>query len=725
MKNILLILFLITGTVICDPNDSKVIKLIKSNADVKVDGIIDDFWLLADSVSDFHQHQPYHSAEPTRKTIAKLLTTNDALYCLMVCYDEKKNIQRNTGKLDEFTGDIVSLMLDTFGDKRTAYKFAVSASGVRSDCRLLDDARNRDYNWDGIWSANSKLYDWGFVVEMEIPYKSIQYNENINEWGLDFDRWRPINSEDIYWCAYEENEGQRISKFGKLVLSDFKPNIKGLNLEVYPVAISKAKHLRGNQYKTDPDLGIDIFYNPSKKLTFQLTGNPDFAQIEADPYDFNISRYERYFSERRPFFTEGNEIFMASGRDRNSGFYSPLELFYSRRIGKKLPDGTEIPLTLGTKAFGRINDWEYGGFLALTDETRYMNGDKIMTEERAYFGSARVKKQILDNSSIGLLFVGKQTKNNNYGVVDIDGAFRGSNWQLAYQLARSFKNSEGDYAMSSGFRLSSENWMTAIRTRYIGEKFDIDQVGFVPWKGTAELTGLTGPRWYYDEGYLRAFFIYFGSALYYEKVDVYTDHAGIVGVNMNFRNNWGCEATTIYGRSLDREKKFPYYEFNLSAWFNVSPKWSGNIWGSYSKTYNFRRDYLAFYSRIGSSLSWRAADILQLGTSTNIYIEGNPEGKIEDITYNARPYLSITPINDLSIRVYVDNLFVKSKDQIQQFIVGFLFAYNFLPKSWIYLAINEVQDRSERYDTGGMLLPKEMHTTTRVGVLKVKYLYYF
>ena len=140
----------------------------------------------------------------------------------------------------------------------------------------------------------------------------------------------------------------------------------------------------------DHDAGIDIFYNPSPKLTFQFTANPDFAQIEADPHEFNISRYESYFSERRPFFTEGNEIFMASGRQRNTGFYRPLELFYSRRIGKKLPDGSEVPLLAGTKAFGRINQWEYGGFMALTGETDYVNDEgENQTEEQAYLGYAK------------------------------------------------------------------------------------------------------------------------------------------------------------------------------------------------------------------------------------------------------------------------------------------------------------------------------------------------
>ena len=219
-----LIFFLVIYSNIFSKNDNKEYFLKKSERKIEIDGQFDEIWEIADSISDFIQFQPFNGKKPFRKTTAKLLTTDNALFCLIICYDNKENIQNFTGQLDDFGGDVVSLMLDTFDDDRTAYKFAVSAAGVRSDARLLDDARNRDYNWDGIWYADSKIYPWGFVVEMEIPYKSIKYNENLSHWGIDIDRWRPIDSEDIYWCGYEENEGQRISKFGKLHFGNFKPD---------------------------------------------------------------------------------------------------------------------------------------------------------------------------------------------------------------------------------------------------------------------------------------------------------------------------------------------------------------------------------------------------------------------------------------------------------------------------------------------------------------------
>ncbi len=706
-------------------NFGKALHLVKTNSEIIVDGNIDAGWSYADSTSNFFQFDPYYNQPTTVKTIAKVLSTEDALYCLMICYDDRNFIQANAGLQDGYTGDIVSIMLDTFGDKQTAYKFAVNASGVKSDSRMLDDARNRDYSWDGIWTGASKIYDWGYVVEMKIPYKSIKYDKNLTEWGLDFDRWRSYNKEDIYWCEYEQSEGQRISKFGKLIFKDFKPTVTGLNLEVYPVGISKVKYAGSNKYNFDPSAGLDVFYNPSEQLTFQLTANPDFAQIEADPFDFNISRYESYFNERRPFFTQGNEVFNPAGRQNNSGFYRPLELFYSRRIGKLLPGGNEVPLIFGTKAFGRINDWEYGGFVALTGKTDYVEDGKNLTEPQAYFGSARIKKQILDNSSIGVLMVGKQTKDNTYGVLDIDGAFRGADWQLAYQFARSFNNSDGDYAASIGLNSISSTWGNLFRIRAIGNNFDVKQIGYVPWQGTLSSLALTGPMWYFDAGAIRNIFVYFGPLIEYEHADLYTDRGAVLGFNMQFRDGWGYEINGSYAKSKDENIVYNSSSINLSSWFDLSQKWNANLYGGYEHTYNFDREYLAFYSWLGAEAEWKALDILEIGTSYNMFIEGNPNGNIEDITYNARPFFSLTPINNLNFRVYVDNVFVRSTDRMERIIAGFLFSWNFLPKSWIYFAINDFQDRSDEYDVNNNLLPNRMHTTDRAGVFKIKYLYYF
>jgi hypothetical protein len=703
---------------------TKTLRLRPTGESISLDGVIEAAWSQADSADDFFQLQPYYGQLPSRRTVAKVLTSSDALYCLMVCYDDRQRIIRNTGLLDQSGGDFVSIMLDTFDDKQTAYKIGVTASGGRVDCRLLDDARNRDYSWDGVWFSGTEIYDWGYVVEMKIPYMSLKYNPELAGWGIDFDRWVATGSEDLYWCTCEQSEGLRVSKFGRLLFDGAKPTSQGMDLELYPVALTQTSY-EGGKYRTEVEFGGDVFYNPSEKLAFQFTANPDFAQIEADPYEFNITRYESYFQERRPFFTAGNEIFMASGKERESGFYNPLELLYSRRIGKALPDGSTVPILFGSKAVGRIKEWEYGGFVARTGAHAYTIDGETESEEGAYFGSARVKKQILGNSSVGVLWAGKFTPTGTYGVLDIDGAFRTSSLQIAYQIARSIENRGGDFAGSLGLRSFTKTWAGLARIRAIGNGFDINQVGFVPWKGTAEVTALTGPVWFLEEGPISQILLMGGFSTNYEEADLYTDRAAVLVANLQFRSNWGTEVDLVVGRNRDAGSQYPYYGVTWSTWLGMSPRWHGNITLVTERIYNFARGFIAPYYSSQFEFDWKALDILELGASGGFFLETRPAGSLEEVTYNGRPFFSLTPINDLNFRVYVDNIWLRSTGQLERVVTGLLVSYNFLPKSWIYLAINDVESRRSGTDEMGDPLPRAMHVDGRAGVFKVRYLYYF
>jgi len=702
----------------------KKIELHKFDGSIRIDGIIDEAWASADSIDSFVQFSPFYGKPPSQRTLLKLLTNETSIFGLIIAFAPRDQISVIPSKFDDFNGDAVSLMFDTFNDKKTAYKFVVSSSGARMDARLLDDGRNRDYSWDGIWFGDAKVYDWGYVVEIEIPYKSIQYDEKATYWGLDVDRWLPYSVEDIFLCNYAEGEGQRISRFGKVLFTNFTPSLKGLSLELYPVGLTKATYLYDGKYKFEVSGGFDLFYNPSPKLTIMQTLYPDYAQIEADPYNFNISRYESYFSERRPFFSEGNEIFNPSGKEYNSGFYSPLELLYTRRIGKKLADGSEVPLITGSKAFGRLDSWEYGAFFALTGEKDYMIDDSVATEQQAYFSSFRLKKTIFSNSTVGLLYAGKITNNKFQGVVDIDGAFREENWQLAYQFARSFDDNEGDYASSIGFKHRASEWGTLVRARYIGENFNVSQIGYVPWKGNTDFVILSGPNPYYKTGELQSLFFFPGIGLNYNKEDEFLDYSVILGLNLSFRKSWGMELTFVGGKSRDRNVKYESFEFDLSGWFFTSPNYHANVWMGYAKTYNFAREYLSFFSWAGFSVDYNLFSTLYIGTTYDTYIEGDPDYKVADIVLNARPYLSLTPVNHLNFRLYVDNLYVQSTDKLESMIVGFLFSYNFSPKSWIYFAVNEIHSRQDEYDRFGKFVQRKFILDERVMVLKLKYLYY-
>lgn len=706
-------------------NVDKILYLKKINSEIIIDGVIDSFWSFADSTSDFFQFEPYFNQKPSVNTTVKILTDESNLYCLFICYENDiKKLRINRGMHDGFTGDAVSIMLDTYNDKQSAYKFSVSASGVMSDSRILDDGRNRDYTWDGVWYSAAKIYSWGYVVEIKIPFKTLKFDKNVNEWGLDFDRWRSYNREDLYWCRYEQNEGQRVSKFGRLLFVYTKPTQSGLNLEFYPVGISKAL-FQNNIYKIEPTAGLDVTYNPSERLTLLFSANLDFAQIEADPFNFNISRYETYFRERRPFFTQGNEVFMPSGKESGSGFYSPLELFYSRRIGRILPNGKQVPLNFGAKIYGKIEDYDYGAFISMTGETHYDFNELNLKEPVAYFGTLRLKRKVLENSSIGVLFVTKKSDSGTNSVIDIDGAFRDSDWQLAYQIAGSLKDSKTDFAFSTGFRKFTKSWGTLYKMRGIGKNFDVSEIGFVPWRGTFSSSLITGPIFLFDEGHISNVFTYLGINVNYEDEDLYYDRALIFGLNTDMRGGWGFEFNILSGKSKDNSVIYNSLEINLSSRIYLSQNWSANFWSGYSKTYNFKRNYLAFYTWLGSQFSIRPYDFLNLGSSFEMFVEGNPYNKIEDITFTSRPFLSLTPINNLNLRLYVDNLYLKSSEKLERLILGFLFSWNFSPKSWIYLAINELKSRTNEFDNSGNFIPSKLTTLDRVGVFKIKYLYYF
>lgn len=702
----------------------KILYLRKTNEKIQLDGKIDPIWDIADSSSDFFQFEPFYNVQPSVKTTVKLISDDQNLYSLFICYeDNPQNIQANRGMHDGFTGDIVSIMLDTYGDKHSAYKFAVNASGVMSDSRLLDDGRNRDYTWDGIWYAASEIYDWGFVVEIKIPYRSLKFKKDLSQWGIDFDRWRSINREDIYWCKYEKNEGQRISKFGKLIFEEFTVKQSNLNLEVFPVGLFKGVY-QNEKFKVEPTAGLDFTYNPSEQITFAVSAYPDFAQIEADPFNFNISRYESYFRERRPFFTQGSEIFLPSGKSNNSGFYNPLELFYSRRIGKILPGGVQVPLILGTKLFGRYNEYDYGALFSITGQTDYKRNNTNFSEPRAFFGVARLKKQILENSSIGLLFVTKTSSNGSNSVIDIDGAFRGSDWQLAYQFASSFKNSVSDFAISTGFSKFAKNWGTLFRFRGIGNNFDVSEIGFVPWKGTLNSVLISGPNFYFDNGEIQNIFLFSGAHINYENEDLFYDRGFILGFDIDFRKGWGVDFNLSYGKNRDNKVDYNSYEVDLSSRFNFSQYWNFGIWSGYSRTYNFKRDYTAFFSWVGARILLKPLNYLNLGTSFETFFEGDPNNKIQEITFSSRPFISLTPFNNMNLRLYVDNLFLNSSEKIERILIGFLFSWNYSPKSWIYLAYNETMDRSLQYDSFGNAQMRRLQTVDRTSVIKLNYLYY-
>jgi len=697
-----------------NPQKNEIIALITSN-EIIVDGIEDEIWLKADSVDNFIQYDPIFNSSPSERTVAKVLVDDDNIYFLIKAYVSKSKLVLNKGMRDQMTGDIVSVMLDTKDDKKTAYKFAVSASGVKMDCKILEDGRQRDYSWNGIWEAESKVYEWGYLVEMKIPFKTLMYDPTLDYWKIDFDRWIPDLREDIYWTEHQLNGGMRISNFRKLKFENFKPNKSGLNIELFPSFITKADYIIDKKYKFSYEPGFNAFINPSPSFSATLTVNPDFAQIEADPFNFNISRYESYLREARPFFTEGNEYFAASGKDNNINFYQPIEFFYSRRIGKSLKKNIVVPIDYGAKLFGNFFSYEYGALIAHTSEVSYKVDTLIYNEPAAFFSVARLKRNIFDNSSLGFLFAGKFTSQYENFVADFDGILRGDNSQFAYQFAQSSYNNKKDYAASAGFTQVSDNWTFALRARHIGNNFNISQIGFAPWIGTSELAVVGGPIFRYNNMLLKKLNIYVGGNIYYEELDKFADKNLFCGANFNFSNKFGFELSTEFGTQKDNSIKYDSYSGNFFFWISSFTEWNINAWINYSKSFNFARDYLGYLASSGFSFNYKASNSFKVGINYRTFIELDNNKNIDQIIYNGRPYISLTPFNNLNFYLYVDNTITSLTKKIEAARVGFLASYNYSTKSWIYVALNDGYSLNDNL---------KLDLNFRSSIIKINYLIY-
>ena len=302
---------------------------------IRVDGWLDEAsWQGARPISDFVQKEPVEGAPPGAPTEVRFLYDDGALYvgARMTSRGGLEDIQAPMSRRDNVDqADYVLVCLDTYLDRRTAYCFGVTASGVRLDhYHPADNEDSRDQAFDPVWQAWVSVDDRGWTAEMWIPYSQLRFNSRPEQvWGLNVHRWVPARNEDDYWVAVPRTVQGWASRFG--VLRRIEGVESAHRIELLPY-LAGGSTLTGDRDAADPfddgrnlegRVGADLKMGIGPALTLEATVNPDFGQIEADPAVVNLTAFESFFSERRPFFTEGGRL-IAGGVNN---------YFYSRRIG--------------------------------------------------------------------------------------------------------------------------------------------------------------------------------------------------------------------------------------------------------------------------------------------------------------------------------------------------------------------------------------------------------
>jgi len=363
-----------------------------------IDGVLDDeVWETAATVEGFVQFQPEFGVPSPFRTVVLVGYTSEALYVAFRCFDSDPGkiaaaVTSRDGNLKN--DDSVTVLLDTNLDRRTAYYFATNSLGVQLDGKVADNGRTVDDKWDATWISASARTSEGWTAEFEIPFRMLRFESGEDvSWGANFRRRVPRRFETSLWSGPGEDVW-RVSEFGILAGLEVEP--QGLKkFAVIPYGLVVAEKGHGIETK----FGGDIRFRVTSDLSADVTINPDFALIEADVEEINLSRFELFVPEKRPFFLEGIEMY--SQRIRQ---------FYSRRIGD---------ITAGGKMVGGLGGFDLA-VLASRADLYSEEVDGTLSSTAADYTVLRVQRGVFGPSTIGLLAANRRVEGENVGSVGVD-----------------------------------------------------------------------------------------------------------------------------------------------------------------------------------------------------------------------------------------------------------------------------------------------------------------
>ncbi|HMB91753.1 MAG TPA: DUF5916 domain-containing protein [Rhodothermales bacterium] len=440
---------------------------------IDVDGRLDESdWEAAPVASGFQQFEPQEGAAPSQRTEVRVLYGKTAVYVGAMLYDTQPDrILQTLGRRDDFNqADWFTVSIDSYFDRKTAYQFAVSAAGVQVDGIYTEDL---DASWDAVWESAVQTTSEGWVAEIRIPYSMLRFAEaDVQQWGINFRRHIPRNSEVSEWVLIPRTErgSGTVAQYGILNgLNDIQPR---RNIQVTPYTVARLQTEEGDPGEpfrsSTIDVGGDLKIGLSSNVTLDATFLPDFGQVESDPAELNLSAFETFFGERRPFFTEGVQIFQFN-LERGD------RLLYTRRIGSK------APIIGATKLSGRTSTGLSFGFLGAT------TGHDLDPDR--HYGVARLHQQIGRVSGVGGILTATdfnaadEQRRAFAGGTDWDLRFKNNTYQLEGQASVSHRrlldegNQETGFSTNASFGKIQGVWGFSTGFIVISDDFNTNDLG--------------------------------------------------------------------------------------------------------------------------------------------------------------------------------------------------------------------------------------------------------
>lgn len=384
------------------------------SAPPRIDGVLDEaLWRAVPVVSDFVQREPVDGAVPSERTEVRIAYDEGHLYFGFVLYDSRPELIRRSilhreGRIDQ--DDHVWIGLDTYGDHRNAYIFELNSFGTQGDALFNDESMTLDdWNWEGVYESEARVTDEGWTLEVAIPFTTIRFSDAAApEMGIAIRRAIRRKNEEVYWPHIpQQYRGGMTTVSQYATLAGLRDLRRGRYMELKPFAIAGAQKNADEDVDVLDDLGVDFKYAVTSNLALDLTYNTDFAQVEADNVQINLTRFTLFFPEKREFFLERAGLF-SFGAPRDT------EVFFSRRIG------LENDIIGGGRLTGQVGPISVGMLSLQTDDLTI--GTDV--EPGANNSVLRLRADVLPRTTIGGIVTSRQNTAGHNRVMGMDAQIR-------------------------------------------------------------------------------------------------------------------------------------------------------------------------------------------------------------------------------------------------------------------------------------------------------------
>lgn len=673
----------------------------------KIDGnSLDSIWQVIPGNSDFLQIDPNPGKAPALKTEIKVAYTDDDIYFLFICYDpEPENIIAREMKYDGYTSgdDNVKLILDTFGDERNAYWLATNPLGVKNDA-LLSGRTYEEFNedWDMIWDVASSISSDRWCAEIRIPFASLKFPKADEQvWGVNFLRGIRRLNQDVIWSGAVANGNFfDLTRAGEL--KGISRIERGNPVYILPFVNGGLEDMGGakdSRFKA----GLDVKYGISDAFTMDLTLNTDFAQVEADIAEINLTRFPLFLPEKRDFFLEGNKLFSFDLASGNTGYYS-------RVIG--IDRGEGVPIIGGLKLTGSAGRLEAGILSVQTEGTTRKKTTNYLV--------SRAKYGILDNSYAGFIFSNVQSEDgfSRLGGVDLNFNFNDflgdKNLIITSKLAGTLDGSNTTENLAGIVAIEYPNEILNIYSSYGFTQKNFDpKTGFIYRPGINEFVFYASFAPRFDNGWLRRF------TFMPVEFDIQHEPGGrivsyeyeIMPVSLLFESNDRVSFTytkgydspdndfTIFKNTLIKSGGYHSNSFGMNIFTSHSRPVFGTIGMEYGDFYGGKRFELE--SEVNAATSGNFG--MTLGYRFN------------DISINDRRINTNEIFSRLKFTLNVNTasfLLVQWNNEIEELNFNFKINYKPTPGSDIYLVVNKI------LETPGGLRSKDL-----VIILKISWMF--